>query len=606
MWYPTTIHRAPKCIFKDNVGYKLQGPISVSADGRIHNAVLTRTGMTSIYGMNLYDLINITVDAYNEKALRIYIRPQASESHWEISDDLLKMNRPAPKADVQSEYTIEFYQDPIFGIVIKRNSTGTTITLPGMILTEQFLQISTHLQSDYVYGFGEHNHRRFRHDMNWRTWPIFTRDMHPEEHAVGLPAMPPYWSLGFHLCRWGYGNLTNLKAVYQRNKDAGIPQDVQWADIDYMYHKYMFTYDKTTFDGLPEFVDELHQAGQKFIVILDPGIGSDPQIIPGAIQNSPSYNVYTDGINKGVLVKNADNDNPLVGKVWPGLTVFPDFTHPNASAFWTQWIRYFLTTENVKVDGLWIVGILLYTKEKKMEEVCIIKRYVWTPDTIWAIIINALRNIFKDKRPFVMTRSSFAGTGHYSFKWMGDNTSKWPHMHWSIIGILEFGLFGFTMNGADICGFFEDAEREMCIRWFQLGAFYPFSRSHNIEHAKDQDPAAWDDQFIQIVKQALLTRYTLLPYYYTVFKDAHISGTTVMRSLLFEFPEDKNTWNIDKQFLIGGSLLISPVLEEGSEIKEDESGKYSTLSASLDTINVHLRGGSILPVQEPANTTQFR
>ena len=116
--------------------------------------------------------------------------------------------------------------------------------------------------------------------------------------------MPPYWSLGFHLCRYGFKNLTEVKNVRQRNLDAMIPyvrnigvslffsisipcstyyqnytyniscydyspvQDTQWIDIDYMYKKFDFTYDRQNFGGLPEFVKELHSSGQQLVVIV--------------------------------------------------------------------------------------------------------------------------------------------------------------------------------------------------------------------------------------------------------------------------------------------------------------------------------------------------
>lgn len=79
--------------------------------------------------------------------------------------------------------------------------------------------------------------------------------------AIGRQPIPPYWSLGFHLCRWGYQTTENMIAAYDRTFAAGIPQDSQWGDIDVMDRRLDFTYDTTNFAGLPAFIDSLHQKG---------------------------------------------------------------------------------------------------------------------------------------------------------------------------------------------------------------------------------------------------------------------------------------------------------------------------------------------------------
>ena len=109
--------------------------------------------------------------------------------------------------------------------------------------------------------------------------------------AIGRYPLPAYWNLGFHLCRWGYNNLDNMVAAYNRTVQAGIPIDVQWSDIDFMDRRLDFTYDTVNFAGLPEFVTELHEngeaildnfcfinsymfsnTGRRFVNIIDPGV----------------------------------------------------------------------------------------------------------------------------------------------------------------------------------------------------------------------------------------------------------------------------------------------------------------------------------------------
>ena len=223
------------------------------------------------------------------------------------------------------------------------------------------------------------------------------------------------------------------------------------------------------------------------------------------------------------------------------------------------------------------------------------------------------------KRCIVFSRSTFPGTQKHIGHWLGDNTSIWRHVKQSLIGAIEFSLFGFSYTGPDTCGFFNDADEEMCMRWTQLGAFFVFSRNHNGLGTKRQDPAAWGPQFASAAKKVLEQRYRMLPYLYTLMYRANKFGDTVVRGLFMNFPEDENTWAIDEQMMWGDGLLITPVLGPGETtvngyFPEGRWYNYYTgtelpgvgtqeLYAGWDTINLHLRGGSVLPIQKPAATT---
>ncbi|XP_071276375.1 sucrase-isomaltase, intestinal-like, partial [Agelaius tricolor] len=130
-------------------------------------------------------------------------------------------------------------------------------------------------------------------------------------------------------------------------------------------------------------------------------------------------------------------------------------------------------------------------------------------------------------------------------------------------GCWSFSLFGIPYTGADICGFFGEPSFELCARWMELGAFYPYSRNHNGNHDKRQDPVAWNSTFVSLSRRVLGLRYRLLPLLYSLLFRAHARGDTVVRPLLHEFVEDRTTWDLDRQFLWGEGLLVSPVLEPG-------------------------------------------
>lgn len=232
------------------------------------------------------------------------------------------------------------------------------------------------------------------------------------------------------------------------------------------------------------------------------------------------------------------------------------------------------------------------------------------------IVTNSALKAIRKKRPFIISRSTFPGQGHYGGHWTGDVVSDWTNLRRSIAGILNYNMYGIPLVGADICGFIGNTTPALCQRWMELGAFYPFSRNHNTDDAIDQDPVALGPAVVEASKKALNIRYSLLPYLYTLFWQAHARGSTVARPLFFEFPFDRQTYSIDEQFLWGSALMIAPVLVEDTlhvEIYLPSSlwynyysfelvstgGEWVDLPAPLDTIPLLLRGGHIIPSQSP-------
>ncbi|KAL4918671.1 glycosyl hydrolases family 31-domain-containing protein [Aspergillus aurantiobrunneus] len=238
----------------------------------------------------------------------------------------------------------------------------------------------------------------------------------------------------------------------------------------------------------------------------------------------------------------------------------------------------------------------------------------------------ALSEVFPGHRPFIIARSTFSGSGALAGHWGGDNWSNWPSMAFSIPQALQMSLLGIPMFGPDTCGFADNADMELCNRWMQLSAFFPFYRNHNIIGAISQEAYTWAS-VIDASKTAMTIRYQLLPYLYTLFYHAHTAGHTVMRALAWEFPNDPSLASADRQFLLGPSILVIPVLEpgatsvngvlpgliEGTEKWYDwynqtavrvPSQANTTIDAPLGHIPVFVRGGSVLALQQPALTTR--
>ncbi|CAK1357391.1 Alpha-glucosidase [Cercospora beticola] len=542
--------------------------------------------------------------------------------------------------------------------------------------------------------------------------------------AIGLPAMQQYWSFGFHQCRWGYKNWTELENVVNTYRDFDIPLETIWTDIDYMFQYRDFTNDPNTFPYAEgqEFLSRLHAAGQHYIPIVDAAI-----YIPNPNNASDNYSIYTDGNDRGVFLSNPDGSQ-YIGSVWPGYTVFPDW-HANESVAW--WTDSMLEHhKNSPWDGIWIdmsevssfcigscgtgnlslnpvhppfglpgePGSKIYSypegfKLTNATEAAVASSLsasqsssvaeatpagssttaYFTPPAItpgvrnvnqppYAInnvqgdlavhavspnathvdgveeydvhslfghqILNAtyqaLLEVFPGKRPMIIGRSTFAGSGKWAGHWGGDNTSLWAYMYFSISQALNFALFGIPMFGVDTCGFNGNSDEELCNRWMQLSAFFPFYRNHNTLSANPQEAYVWES-VADASRKAMAIRYSLLPYMYTLFYLAHTTGSTVMRALSWEFPNDPSLAAVDNQFLLGPALLVTPVLGQGmkevqgvfpgvaqGEIWYDwytqeavtaQPGENVTISAPLSHIPVFVRGGYVLPRQEALYTT---
>ncbi|KAF2714515.1 glycoside hydrolase family 31 protein [Pleomassaria siparia CBS 279.74] len=237
---------------------------------------------------------------------------------------------------------------------------------------------------------------------------------------------------------------------------------------------------------------------------------------------------------------------------------------------------------------------------------------------------HALLQVFPGRRPFTVGRSVFAGSGKITAHWGGDNTSTWGSMFLSISQALTMMMSGIPMFGADTCGFTHNTDYQLCSRWMELSAFFPFYRNHNVKAAISQEAYRWSS-VAESSRRAMKVRYSMLTYMYTLFYYAHTKGETVMRALAWEFPNDPSLRETYGQFMLGPSILVTPVLIPNVETVngvfpgvadgtrwfdwytlaevDAQPQENKTLSAPLEHINVHIRGGSILALQEPKLTT---
>ena len=421
---------------------------------------------------------------------------------------------------------------------------------------------------------------------------------------TGHMPLPPLWSLGYHQCRHTYYPDGRVMEVADLLRKYHIPSDVIWMDIDYMDGYRIFTFDPAGFPNPRRLNDYLHQQHFKSVYMIDPGVKAEK-----------GYFVDDQGRAGDYFVKTADG-KLFEGNVWPGACHFPDFTRPEVRSWWSTLYRDFMATG---VDGVW----------NDMNEPAIFGQPEQTMpldnrheggDGITAGPHLRFHNVYgmnmvrasrqglllanPQKRPFILSRSNFLGGQRYAATWTGDNLSHPDHMKLSVPMTLTLGLSGQPFNGPDIGGFCENSNGELVAQWTALGVYFPFVRNHNTKGTIAQEPWAFTPEVLDACRTAINRRYRLMPYIYTLFREASETGMPVMRPLFMADPTDLSLRSEDRAFLLGGDLLVRPQWA-GRTAMPKTAWQPLALEAATDSFQCELRQrpGSVIPLANLAQST---
>ena len=445
---------------------------------------------------------------------------------------------------------------------------------------------------------------------------------------TGRTPLPPRFALGYQQSRYSYYPESRVYEVASELREHRIPADVLYLDIDYLDGYKAFDVNRKYFPHFEQMVQDLAKQNIKLVLISDLHLAA-----------KPGYKPYDEGLAADNFVKKPDG-SVYVGKVWPGPSVFPDFTLQRARDWYGTLYKDFV---QMGVRGFWndmnepsvfhypertmpndtVHRVDTANGERKTDHREI--HNVFGMEQVRSTY-DGLRKLAPNTRPFVLTRAAFAGTQRYSATWTGDNQATWEHYRLQVSTLLGMGVSGYAFVGADIGGFVNSPPADLATRWFEVGAFTPLFRDHNSNDTMPKEPWVHGPVHEDIRRHYIEERYRLLPYLYTAFEENSRDGLPVMRPLFLEYPtlgdpkQDNGDFvGNDTEFLFGHDLLIVPAEGEGLNPRDVllppgdwfdywtgqklDLPRQFKRNIALDELPVYVRAGAIIPLQPVVQST---
>lgn len=429
---------------------------------------------------------------------------------------------------------------------------------------------------------------------------------------TGPPAVPPAWALGHHHARWGRGGEQELREVVAGYREHGLPLDAVHLGVDHEDESRVFTVDQDRFPKLPVLAEELRQEGVRLVSVVGP-----------AVRAEAGSAVYDAGVAEDAFVREPSG-RLAEGVVGPGESVFPDFTHARVRRWWGglyaerlgQGFAGFWHAMDEPASSAAFGGSALPRSARHFLEgrggdhreahnvygLCMARA-----------AYEGLRHLVPEERPFVLSRSGWAGLQRYGGVWSGEVAAGWPGVRASLSLVMGLGLCGVPYSGADVVGVDGGSTPELYLRRLQLGAYMPLFRTQSPPGVGLREPWELGPEVLEHVRVALLERRRLLPYFVTLAHQAGRTGAPYVRPVWWGSPGNRALRDCEDAFLLGDSLLVAPVLAPGVERRPVQLPRghwYDTatgrvhrgpgrvqLEAPLSRIPVLARAGAVVPVR---------
>lgn len=432
---------------------------------------------------------------------------------------------------------------------------------------------------------------------------------------TGYTQLPQEFALGYHQCRWNYISDDDVKDVDRKFDKFKIPYDVIWLDLEYTDDRKYFTWEPHSFADPIGMGEQLDSHGRKLVVIIDPHI-----------KKLDDFTVNKQMVSQDLAIHNKDDDT-YEGWCWPGSSNWVDCFNPKANEWWKTLFKYDFFKGTMENTFIWndmnepsvfngpettMPKDNIHFGKWEHRDVHNLNGLTFHNATFEAMLSRKKGEL---RRPFILTRSFYAGSQRLGAMWTGDNQASWDHLEASIPMVLNQGISGFPFAGADVGGFFGDPGKDLMARWYQAGAFYPFFRGHAHIDSRRREPYLLGEPYTGILTAALRLRYSLMPSWYTAFFHANRDGSPIVRPMFWTHPTEEAGFAIDDQLFVGSTgLLAKPVVQQDKEsadiwIPDDEvyyeystynvmntqKGKHLTVAAPIDSIPLLMRGGHIFP-----------
>ncbi|OHS93249.1 Neutral alpha-glucosidase C [Tritrichomonas foetus] len=433
---------------------------------------------------------------------------------------------------------------------------------------------------------------------------------------TGKIQMPPMWALGYHQCKWGYKTQEMVEGVIQGLEKLNFPMDTMWLDIDHLQDSKPFTFGYDNFPNPRKLIDDLADDHRHLVRINDPHMPKDL-----------NHKQYKEALELGYFVKNSDGSAPFEGSCWPGTSSWPDFLNPKVREWWASQYNYDVdvngTAPNVffwndmnepsvfsNLEQTMPKDVIFY-KDHEIREVHNLYGLSMTASTHQGLINRDQNSQLKPQRPFLLSRSWGPGSQKFTWQWNGDNSADFNNLLKSIAMTITTGMLGMPLAGTDIGGFGGNPSVELLVRWYQASVFlYPFMREHASIDSPFREPYLYDEENQIRMRNAAVLRYKFIPFWYTTLHVTTLTSIPPIQPLFTLYNDDEEYHNNEEQFILGESLLVSPVVKEGAtsisfKLPPNDWFDYHTgerlnglinRPVTMDSIPVFIQNGKIVPV----------
>jgi alpha-glucosidase len=452
---------------------------------------------------------------------------------------------------------------------------------------------------------------------------------------TGRPVMLPRWALGFHQSRYSYDNQSWVQWIADQFRANDFPLDAIYLDIDYMDVSPDGYYGDNSLHQLTFSSNFANPAGM-ISYCLAKGVRLVPILEPWLTTGDPKWQ---EGYQDGHFLKDSNTLTFIAQDQFYGDASLIDFSSTPARTWWKNKVLSFLNT--YPFEGLWndlnepsdngtmpVNGIYWldgrYGGESgngDSRKWHLNEKNVF-PVRETSLSYDILQTKFPTKRPYVLSRSGFAGIQRYAVGWSGDNTASWEHSRHNIGMGASVMISGQANFGHDLGGFIGDNGgnlAELLTRWTEWGVLNPVCRNHSQKGTLEREPWKFGEPYTSAMRKSIKFRYQLMPYLYTLARQSTLDGTPMNVPVVFNFISDTATYSqSDNDFMCGDFLLAAPIYTSGASSRpvylpsgatwfywptdvKYSGGQTVNVGAPLGTLPLFARAGAIIPMGPSMN-----